>query len=458
MSKKLDQSNKCWDVIVVGGGAAGLTAAIHAARGGAQVLILEHMERPGKKLLMTGNGKCNFTNEALINFDDQQGKIACEQYYHGTCPAFVLPAMKKFDVNSTLNFFNDLGIVSVIRRGGYYPMGGQASGILAALLMECGRLGITIMCEIGIRSISKAEKNCKSIVGNEKGLDKMFVIETKSGTFLCHRCILATGGKSYKKTGSDGSGLLYVEQLGHHVQDLVPALVPLQSDLAFFKKVAGIRAEISTKIYIDGELKSSESGELQLTDYGISGICVFQISYLASHALHLGREVLVELDFWPDVSDEQALEQILARSKNRFSSEKTMAQCMIGLFPDKLGVALLEDAGVSSSLMSSELDEVQAKRFVQKIKHFSVPITATRSFDQAQVTAGGVDTAQVASDTMESKLVPGLFFAGEMLDIDGICGGFNLQWAWSSGALAGINAAASLGMNEKSPHIQYENE
>lgn len=445
MRKRIDQqSNSCWDVIVVGGGAAGLMAAIHAARGGAKVLILEHMERPGKKLLMTGNGKCNFTNEALLNFDESQGETACEQYYHGACPAFVLPAMKKFNVVSTLNFFDELGVPAVKRRGGYYPMGGQASGILAVMLMECGRLGVDIKCEIGIRSILKAEKNCK-IDGHEKcDHAQPFVIETKNATYISRKCILATGGKSYKKTGSDGSGFLYVERLGHRIQDLVPALVPLQSNLAFFKKVAGIRAEISTRIYIDGKQSASESGELQLTDYGISGICIFQISYLASHALRCGQTVAVELDFLPELSDEDVLTRIMARTQGVCAESKTMEQCLIGLFADKLGVALLEEADIEPSQMSRELDTAQAKRLVGKIKHFSVPVVATRSFEQAQVTAGGLDTAQVVAETMESKLVPGLYFAGEMLDVDGICGGFNLQWAWSSGALAGMSAAASL--------------
>ena len=330
------------------------------------------------------------------------------------------------------------------RRGGYYPNGGQASGVLAALLMECGRLGVRIECEIGIRSIYKAEKNCKNNEHVARSSDGQFVIETKSGTYLARRCILATGGKSYKKTGSDGSGFLYVERLGHPIQDLVPALVPLQSGLAFFKKVAGIRAEISTKIYIDDEETACESGELQLTDYGVSGICMFQISYLASHALKCGQKVLVELDFLPGFTDEQTQELLLSRAKSRYAENKTMEQCMIGLFADKLGVALLAESEISPSQMSREFKNSQAKRLVNMIKHFSVPIAATRSFEQAQVTAGGVDTAQVLADTMESKLVSGLYFAGEMLDVDRICGGFNLQWAWSSGAVAGMSAAASL--------------
>ena len=196
MSKEFDlEQNKCRDVIVVGAGAAGLMAAICAARNGADVLVLEHMERPGKKLLMTGNGKCNFTNEALYKFDESQGETACEQYYHGACPAFVSPAIKKFNITSTLNFFEELGVVPVKRRGGYYPSSGQASGILAVMLMECERLGVSIECEIGIRSIRKAEKIYKDDNCSADGSTEHFVIETKNGTYISRRCILATGGK-----------------------------------------------------------------------------------------------------------------------------------------------------------------------------------------------------------------------------------------------------------------------
>lgn len=450
MSEKFDQqSNRYWDVIVVGGGAAGLTAAIHAARGGAKVLVLEHMERPGKKLLMTGNGKCNFTNEAFLDFEGWQGEAAYEQYYHGTCPAFVLPAIKKFNIISTLNFFDELGIAGVRRRGGFYPACGQASGVLASLLMECGRLGVVIKCEIGIRSIRKAEKNCKNEKMGSGGENEQFFIETKNGIYISRRCILATGGKSYKKTGSDGSGFLYVERLGHDIQDLVPALVPLQSNLAFFKKVAGIRAEISIKLYVDGRESASESGELQLTDYGISGICVFQVSGIASHALKSGKTVWAKLDFWPELTEQQVFEQIMMRAKSMYAENKTMGQCLIGLFADRLGAALLEEAGIPLTQMSHALTDQQAKLLTAMIKQFHVPVTATRSFEQAQVTAGGVDTAQVTADTMESKRIPGLYFAGEMLDVDGICGGFNLQWAWSSGAVAGMSAAASLSGGKK---------
>lgn len=452
------QTNKCWDVIVVGAGAAGLMAAIHAAREGASVLVLEHMERPGKKLLMTGNGKCNFTNEVLFHFANSQGETACEQYYHGACPAFVLPVIKKYDIISTLNFFAELGVMPVCRRGGYYPKSGQASGVLAAMLMECGRLGILIECEIGIRSIREAEiiynKRRDSVAGKSHG----FLIETKTGTYQSRSCILATGGKSYKKSGSDGSGFLYVERLGHHIQDLVPALVPMQSNLAFFKKVAGIRAEISADLYINGTKCASESGELQLTDYGVSGICMFQLSSLASRALRGGKRVTIAIDFLPEYFREQVLALIFERTNSIYAKNKTMEQSLIGLFADKLGAALLDEAAIPRDLAGGRLSDPQAKRLVDRIKHFEIPITATRSFEQAQVTAGGVDTSEVSPDTMGSRLIPGLYFAGEMLDVDGICGGFNLQWAWSSGALAGKSAAEYLNKHQNTNNTGQKND
>lgn len=417
------------DIIVVGAGAAGLMAAIHAARAGARVLILEHMEQPGKKLLMTGNGRCNFTNEALFlvqDADTLQG-ISYEQFYHGACPAFVLPALSAFCAKDTVRFFEELGIVPVVRKGGYYPLGAGAAGVRDVLLMECARLKIEIHCNIGIRKIRKAENT--------------FIFETKTGTYISQKCILATGGKSYKKTGSDGSGFLYVERLGHHVQHLVPALVPLQSGLAFFRKVAGIRAEISTKVYIDNEEAACESGELQLTDYGVSGICIFQVSRFVSQALWEGKAVRLLLDFLPGFSEDEALTLLMTRAKRVFSGQKTMAQSLIGLFPEKLGRALLEEAGLDPQAPCASLTTAQAGRLLAAIRQFCVPIEAARSFEQAQATAGGVDTGEVDANTMESTFLEGLYFAGEMLDIDGMCGGFNLQWAWSSGALAGSRAA-----------------
>jgi hypothetical protein len=418
----------CWDVIVVGAGAAGLMAAIWAGRAGCRVLVLEHASQPGKKLLMTGNGKCNFTNEALLHSDEWQGETL-RAYYHGACPAFVLPALAFFDGEKTLAFFRELGIEPVVRKGGYYPASGQASAVLRALLMECDRLNIKILCDIGIRSIQRVKNG--------------IFLDTKNGSYQTFACILATGGKSYKKTGSDGSGFLYVERLGHTIQDVAPALVPLQSDLAFFQKVAGIRAEISTKFFRDQELLGRENGELQLTDYGLSGICIFQLSHLF-HKCGECDKIHMELDFLPACSEDQAKTILSERLHHPCAVKKTIAESLLGLLPDRLGTALLEEAGIDPAMPASTAADRELERLLAVLKHFDVPITGTRSFDQAQVSAGGVDTREVSEATMESRLVPGLFFAGEMLDVDGICGGFNLQWAWASGALAGTCAAKKV--------------
>jgi hypothetical protein len=429
MSNQLDcQPNNCWDVIVVGAGAAGLMAAIWAGRSGCRVLVLEHAPQPGKKLLMTGNGKCNFTNEALLHSLQGQGETFRE-YYHGACPAFVLPALSFLDGEKTLDFFRELGIEPVKRRGGYYPASGQAASVLQALLMECDRLNIKILCKIGIRSVQRQKNG--------------ILLDTKNGEFRARACVLATGGKSYKKTGSDGSGFLYVERLGHHILDVVPALVPLQSGLAFFQKVAGIRAEISTGFYRNGELLGRESGELQLTDYGLSGICIFQLSHLF-YKCKKCDEIHMEVDFLPAYSDGQAKEMLLTRMHHPCAVKKTMAESLLGLLPDRLGGALLEEAAIDPEMPCARISEKELDRLIAVLKHFAVPITGTRSFEQAQVCAGGVDTGEVSELSMESKLIPGLFFAGEMLDVDGICGGFNLQWAWSSGALAGHCAAKTV--------------
>lgn len=405
------------DIAVVGGGAAGLVAAIMAARAGAKVLILEHNEVLGKKILATGNGKCNYTN-----------KMQGVDKYYGQNPAFVAPVFEQFGLEETLQFFMGLGIYPKERNGGYYPQSEQATAIRDVLLMELQHQRIGIVCGCGIRGIEKTPKG--------------FVFHTKGGDFYATKCIMATGGKTLKKSGSDGSGFLYLERFGHHVIDLVPGLVGLKGKQSFFADIAGIRADAKIDLYIENAYVCSERGELQLTNYGISGIPVFQLSRVAARALVEQKKVYATLNFVPFLEKEQCLSYFKKRFKK--AKEKRMSEALIGFFPEKLIPVLLEEAGIKAAKRSDKISEEELEALVDTAQGLRVDITDWNTFDTAQVTAGGVDTDEINAETMESKLCPGLYFAGEMVDIDGICGGYNLQWAWSSGAVAGMHAAREL--------------
>lgn len=404
-----------YDVVVVGAGASGMMAAITAARNGAYVLVLEHMDRAGKKILATGNGKCNYTNE-------KQGL----SYYRGENPAFVLPVLKQFGFKETIAFFEELGIYPKERNGYYYPASEQAASVLKVLLMELKRLRVEICYEVGIRLIQR-EKNG-------------FCFETKTGNFYGTTCILATGGYAAKKTGSDGSGFLYAKKLGHHLINPVPALVQLVAKEPCLKEWTGIRIEANLKIYAKKELLSEDTGEVQLTDYGISGIPTFQVSRFAAKALERGEKVTAFLDFLP----RQSKEEVFLLLKQRFFSYgtgKTMQEALIGLFPEKLISVLLKKCALKEEFPAKRVSEKELHLLCKQIKQFTLMIEKTKSFDMAQVTAGGIRTDELRNETLESTLIPGLYFAGEMVDIDGMCGGYNLQWAWSSGYVAGRAAA-----------------
>ena len=407
------------DVIVVGGGASGMMAAIAAAREGCRVCILEHKEMPGKKILATGNGRCNFTNTV-------QG---CE-CYRGTTPAFVLPALKGFGAQDAVAFFRSLGVLSQEKNGYYYPRTMQASAIRNGLLEELSALGVKIYCDIGIRSITK--KN------------GVFYFETKTGVYGSEICILASGGKASPKSGSDGSGYIYAKGFGHTCTSVLPALVPLLSGEQWLKRTAGVRAWAGVTLFTEGVQTVSDTGEVQFTDYGISGIPVFQISRYAAKALDEQKTVCVSVDFLPEI-DERELYDFLneclkrkgRRKKIRTENNVSVKKNLSGLVNEKIADVLADTIPLQPDVLC------------RKLKDTRISISGTKSFQQAQVTAGGICTDEICEHSMESKLVKGLYFAGEIIDIDGMCGGYNLQWAWSSGYCAGRHGAQSVKEMEK---------
>ncbi|MDO4523213.1 MAG: NAD(P)/FAD-dependent oxidoreductase [Eubacteriales bacterium] len=407
-------------IVVVGAGASGLMAAITAARCGAQVTLLEGMEKPGKKLLVTGNGKCNLTNL----------KQECADFYRGATTAFIQTVLRQFTVADTMQFFEELGLLLTERNGYVYPNVGQALAVVEILLMECARRHVRI-------------KNREKVteLRYERG---HWYIQTEGWHYEADAVILAAGSKAAPKTGSDGSGYQLAKSLGHHVISPWEALTPLKASDACVKRLAGLRMPIQLTLHIHAENTDAgsadaiyhESGEVQWTDYGISGIVVFQLSRYAVQALQHGQTVTASLDLLPTLSVE-SLRHILTTRP----ADGTLLQYLTGLLPAKMIPVLLERCRLRAEQKASVLTDAEQEALLHEIKHFGLTIVGCKGYDMAQVCAGGVDTCEISADSLESLLHPGLYFSGELLDVDGICGGYNLQWAWSSGYTAGFHAA-----------------
>ncbi len=397
-------------VIIIGAGASGLTAAIQAARQGASVTVLEHTSKPGKKLLSTGNGKCNLTNLTTP-----------EGAYRGSQSWFIKRVLENITVEQTLEFFRDLGLVLTDRNGYVYPNSGQAASVLEALLFELDHLGVSIITDCQVQEIKK---------------DLSLV--TSKGKKQADALILAAGSMAAPKTGSDGSGYELAKALGHHIIKPLPALVQLKCREKWYKQAAGVRTEASVTLKIDGKTEAADRGELQFTDYGISGIPVFQVSRFAARGLDAGHKVTAELDLLPSM-DFNSARQLLSERAKRLDY-RPAEEFLNGVLNHKLARILLREAGIGSAGIVKDIAPAQIKKLAAVLKGLKTEILAANSFDQAQVCSGGIDTREVDPDTMESKLISGLYLAGEILDADGICGGYNLQWAWSCGILAGTCA------------------
>lgn len=384
-------------IIIVGAGASGLVAAIKAAAIGAAVTVLEQNDRPGRKICATGNGRCNMTN--LNNI---------ENAYRGSHPEFVKDALKQFSVKDTLSFFQKLGICTTDRSGWIYPRSNQAQSIVDVLTMKARSLKVKLKTNQYVTGVS--------FTGGH------WNVHTNGWTYTCDAVILANGSKASSVAGSSESGYEISRSLGHHLIEPLPALTALKCRGNFFSGWSGVRTEGKITLYINDIPQTSQQGELQLTDYGISGIPVFQISRYAIRAIYEKKKVELSINFFPELT-KQELQEYLGRRKNDcpYKNEKEL---LTGLFPEKL-----------IRVLSAQKDLISA------ITDFRLSVKDGLPFEQAQVCSGGVNTSEVDSHTMESRLHKGLYFAGELLDIDGTCGGYNLQWAWSSGAAAGIHAA-----------------
>ena len=396
-------------VIIIGGGASGLMAAITAARNGAKVTVLEHQNQVGKKILVTGNGRCNFTNT------DQD-----LSHYHSESPISMAIALKQFTCQDTVLFFKDLGIFSKNRNGYLYPHSDQASAILDVLRMECEHLKVKIACQSEITSI---EKN-----------DDIFKVHTPGWTYEADKLILATGSKAAPATGSDGSGYEFAKNFGHTVIEPYPALVQLLSKEKCLNALAGLRVDARAILFADEKPVISNRGEVQLNANNISGIPVFQISADAAKAMAEGKKCHVILDFLPDFSEELLISYLKQRIAT--GGYKSTNNFLTGLFAKKLSEVLCEKCKFKK-ITAEKFTEDDIRNLCKQIKNFKININGTNGFEHAQCCGGGVSLEEIDPSTMESLKVPGLYFCGELLDVHGDCGGYNLQWAWTSGYLAG---------------------
>ena len=398
-------------VAVIGGGAAGMMAALEAASRGAAVSVFERQSRLGRKLAVTGNGRCNLSN---IH--------ASPVSYHGADKDFTGPALEGFGPGETLAYFKRLGLVTTVQPDGrVYPLSDTAGSVVDVLRlsMEAAEVKLYDSCEVS----SLEKRNTK------------YHVTWQDGSFEADRVIVACGGMAGERFGGTKLGYRLLEQLGHHCTQLRWSLVQLRSDNPGCRSLKGIRADAGVTVCLGGEALASSVGEVQFTDYGLSGPAIFEVSRAALE--HAGTTVV--LDLLRDISEEDLADMLLRRARN--TPQLTLGDAFVGTVQNRIGRVLVAAAGLKASASIAALSERTSARLARLAKHFEFPVTGDMGAANAQVTVGGIKTAEFNAETMESRLCPGLYACGEVLDIDGDCGGYNLQWAWSSGRLAGRSAA-----------------
>ncbi|MBE6050555.1 MAG: NAD(P)/FAD-dependent oxidoreductase [Clostridium sp.] len=405
------------DIIIVGGGASGLTAATIAKDLGKDVAIIEGTDRIGKKILTTGNGRCNISN-STISFPYKTYHSTSDNNFYTNC-------LNNFSVEDSKNFFLALGLpITELEKGKLYPKSLQASSVVDIFRFAIEEKQIPLYTNCKIKTIHKK---------------KNFILSTSNEefpSFSCRKLILACGGKSAVKTGSDGSGFKLAKELGHSIIEPLPGIVQLKLDYPYLKALSGIKFEGRASLYIDDKLVREDKGEILFTDYGISGPPILQLSSEASRNIYKHKKVEIVLDMMPELSFEEVDDFI--QGHLAMFSYRSISDSLIGIINKKLIPTLLKDIGIQGiHTPCYDIDWKYKSLLSKRLKSWTFRCTDTNGFNAAQVTVGGVNLKEVNPNTLESNLVPNLYFCGEILDVTGDCGGFNLQWAWSSGYLAG---------------------
>lgn len=422
-------------ILIIGAGASGLTAAITARDLGADVALIEGTDRVGKKILTTGNGRCNITNRNIDSIlkSYEKSKESDHPYpfvpYHSSNGDFFMNVLKSFSVEDTIAFFSMLGLpLTTLDDGKMYPLSLQASSVLDILRMALEERSIPVYANCKVTEIKPVKSGFKVTAKTSEGIS----------IFECQKLILCTGGKAAPSTGSDGSGYSLAKALGHSIISVYPALVQLKLDYKNLKALSGIKFDGFAEVIVNGKVLRKEFGEILFTDYGISGPPILQLSRFASCSLASNSNVIIRINMLPGFSAED-LDNFLENHKALFGHRSLMT-AFVGIINKKLIPIILKEAGIDDIHKPLwELSWKEKNSLMKLLQSWEFNVSGTNSFGSAQVTAGGINTKDVDSNTLESKLHGGLYFAGEILDVDGDCGGFNLQWAWSSGYIAAKN-------------------
>lgn len=401
-------------VVVIGAGASGLVAAIYAKKRYDEVILVEKNEICGKKILATGNGRCNFWNE------DQS-----IEHYRGSEMKKIEEVLSAKNKEEALEFFEKIGIKAKIKNGYYYPFSNQASSMQRALILEATKQKVNI-------------KTSEEVIDIVKKGDKFEIITKSKEKILADLVILATGSKAAPKTGSDGIGYEICKKFGHSINKPMPALVQLKANEKFLKEWEGVRSDVAIFLFENGKKIASEVGEIQLTNYGISGICVFNLSGRVSTGLEKNKKEEVKINFLNGLNIKNGDEFIKWMEKrDRVLEDRNILEELEGILNYKLAKVLLKLSNINEIEKWKNLSDISKKNLAKNMTGFILNITGTNSFDKAQVCTGGVPIEEVDVNTMESKKQKGLFITGELLDVDGDCGGYNLEWAWITGIIAG---------------------
>ena len=408
-------------VIVIGAGAAGLMAAISAAKNGAEVVLLEKMSAPGRKILITGKGRCNFTNRCEL-----------EEFptYYPNNGAFLYSALRAFDNQDVIDFFESWGVPTKVERGGrLFPESDKAGDIVGALAQAARQAGVSIRLDREVCSIQMEDRRVAGVV-------------VGSETLRADAVVLATGGLSYPATGSTGDGYRMAKQLGHSVTPLRPALVPLETVESWVKDLQGLSLKnVEGTIRVNGKKVDSDFGEMLFTHYGVSGPIILSLSQAAAKALKEvpAPEIVLEVNLKPALTPE-TLDKRLQRDFVAFN-RKQFKNALGDLLPAKMIPVIISLSQIQPEKLVHQITRDERVRLVELLQNLRLTVKRTRPVAEAVVTAGGVEVREIQPKTMESRLIKGLYFAGEIVDVDGYTGGFNLQAAFSTGFIAGRAAA-----------------